>query len=248
MALRYLFAAALLAMSPGLLLAEDAASAESKPAADHSMGPVANEGDAHEGDAHDHPHHEGDQGGAHGDEHDAHSDAHGEGGVIPHAADPDLAIFTLIVFGLLAVVLRLTAWGPIVEGLAAREKGITDNIAEAAAKHDEAKALLAQHEAKLASAADDVREMLEEARRDAEATKGQIVAEAQAAAEAERQRAIREVEQARDTAVKQLAEQSANLSIDLAKKVIQQEITPQRQGELVNEALGRMASANPSAN
>ena len=192
--------------------------------------------DSHAGqDDHGDPHADGDHAAGH------------SGGGGPLAVDPDLALFSLIVFGLLAAILRFTAWAPIVEGLAAREQGIANDIAAASAKHDEAKAELAKYEAKVAAAAAEVKEMLDEARRDAEATKTSIVADGQAAAKAEFDRAIRDVEQARDSAVKQLAEQSANLSIDLAKKVIQQEITPQRQGELVNEALGRIASA-PSSN
>ncbi|MEM1303776.1 MAG: F0F1 ATP synthase subunit B [Planctomycetota bacterium] len=164
----------------------------------------------------------------------------------PIAIDVDLAWFTLIVFVALAALLKFLAWQPIMDALEGRESNIAGQIAAAESKHEEAKALLAQHEAKIASAADEVRAMLEEARRDAEVTKSQIVADAQSAAEAERQRAIRDVEQARDSAIKHLAERSANLSIDLAAKVIKQDITPERQGEIVGEALNRLA--NPSTN
>lgn len=156
--------------------------------------------------------------------------------------NPDLAFVTLIVFFCLLLVLKKLAWGPIVEALEARERGISDNIAAASAKHEEAKRLLAEHQAKIDAAAEDVREMLEEARRDAEATKTQIVAEARAAAEAERRRAVREIELAKDSAVKDLAEQSANLAVDLAGKVVRKEISQERQGEIVREALGLMGS------
>ena len=181
--------------------------------------------------------------------------AHGAAGVdIPEPAadplltDPDLAIWTLIIFVALLSVLRIFAWDPIVKALAAREEGISSEIDAAAAKHEAAKALLAEHESKISAATDEVKAMLDEARRDAEATKAQIVAEARGAADAEKQRAIREVEQARDSAVKHLAEQSANLAIDLAGKVVKQEITPQRQGEIVREAIGRLGSNEPSNN
>ena len=52
-------------------------------------------------------------------------------------------------------------------------------------------------EAKLATTAAEVRAMLEEARRDAESTGAQIVADARAAAGQERQRALRDIEIAR---------------------------------------------------
>jgi F-type H+-transporting ATPase subunit b len=176
-----------------------------------------------------------------------HEDA-AEKGVDPLATDLDLAIWTLLIFVCLAVLLKKVAWGPIVKALDAREEGISDNIAAAAAKHEEAKQLLAEHQAKINAAADDVRAMLDEARRDAEVTKTRIVSEARSAADAERQRALREIDQAKEGAIKGLAEQSARLAIDLATKVVKQDITQQRQGEIVREALGLMASSDGNKN
>ena len=160
----------------------------------------------------------------------------------------DLAIYTFAVFLLLLAILYKMAWPKIVAALEEREKRIESNIAEAEAKHEEAKRLLAQHEAKLATTADDVRELMEEARRDAEHTKTQILAEAKEAADLERERAVRDVERAADHAMKNLAETSANLAIDLASKVVKQNITPEQQAELVREALGTLASTSPSQN
>ena len=172
--------------------------------------------------------------------------AHGEPN--PLAVDLDLAVWTGVVFVVLLAVLGKFAWPPIVAALEEREQKIADNIAAADAKHEEAKKLLAQHEAKLASAADEVRELLEEARRDAEHTKGEIIAEAKKAASEESQRAIREVEQAKDTALHDLATTSANLAIDLAGKVVSEQISSDRQSEIVREALGKLAATSPSKN
>lgn len=183
---------------------------------------------------------------AHGSDHgsDAHGDdSHAASGPDPLAFDPDLALWTLVVFAALLMVLKTAAWGPIMRGLEAREESIVGNLDAASAKHDEAKALLAEHEKKLAGAADEVRVLLEEARRDAEHTKEDIVAEAKAAADAERERAVRDIDQARDVVVRQLAEQTAGLAVDLASKVVRQDITPARQGEIVDEALNRFAGS-----
>jgi F-type H+-transporting ATPase subunit b len=167
----------------------------------------------------------------------------------PLAVDPDLAIWTAVVFLVLLAVLGKFAWPPIVEALEQRERRIADQIAAAEAKHEEAKQILAQHEARLASAADEVRALLEEARRDAEHTKAQIVAEARQAAQTEHDRALRDVQQATDVAMKQLAETSAVLAVQLASKVVQEEISPAQQDRLVREAVGRLAaSPTPSHN
>lgn len=177
----------------------------------------------------------------------AHHDDHMEGGN-PLVVDPDLAIYTAIVFGCLLLVLYKFAWGPIVAALDAREQTVQDHLAAAAAKHEEAKGLLAAHEARLATAKDEVREMLEEARRDAEATKTQIVSEADATAKAHRDRAVRDIEQARDGAVRHLAETSANLAVDLASQVVKQNLTADQQADLVREATNKLANSPPSSN
>ncbi len=165
----------------------------------------------------------------------------------PLAVDPDLAIWTAVIFVLLLLVLGKFAWPPIMQALDEREKGIADNIAAAEAKHVEAKELLTQYEARLASAAEEVRELLDEARRDAEHTKTQIVNEARQAAQAEHDRSMRDVQQATDVAMKQLAEKSASLAIELAGKVVGDELTQTHQDRLVREALGKLA-ASPSEN
>lgn len=182
---------------------------------------------------------------------DAHGGEHGReqgGDPNPLAVDLDLAIWTGIVFALLFFLLNKFAWPQISAALVEREKRIEDNIAAAEGKHEEAKQLLAQHEAKLATAADEVRALLEEARRDAEHTKSQIVAEAKKAADAERDRAVRDVERAADHAMKGLAETSANLAVDLAEKVVQQNMTADQQARLVSEALDKLGVTEPSKN
>lgn len=186
-----------------------------------------------------------------GDAAPAHADAHGAAASDPPSpltTDPDLAIFTAIVFLVLLILLWWVAWGPITEALAARESHIGGEIAAASAKHEDAKRLLAAHEAKLATAADEIRELLEEARRDAEHTKQEILAEAKSAAHAERQRAVREVELARDAALKQLAETSANAAIKLASSAVRQNLTAEQQSRIVRESLSMIGSGASNSN
>ncbi len=214
--------------------------------ADEVAKATASEAIHSESEEHDHEGHghEGNDHGGHG--HDA--GAHTESTPDPLTFGPDLALWTLGTFLLMAFLLKSTAWKPIMEGLKAREEGITGNIAAAEAKHDEAKALLAEHQEKLAHTADEVKALLDEARRDAEQTKTAILAEAKAAATTERERVVRDIDQARDVAVRQLAESSAGLAIDLAAKVVRQDLTAGRQSEIVKEALSRFAGTDPSSN
>jgi F-type H+-transporting ATPase subunit b len=176
-----------------------------------------------------------------GDNHD------GSEGPAPLAVDPDLAIWTVVVFLLLFFILSKFAWPQISAALEERERKIADQLAAAAATHEEAKRLLAEHDARLAATAGEVRAMLEEAKRDAEATKSRVIAEARKAGEDEKNRALLEINRAKEGAVHELATASANVAIDLARKVIQQKITPDEHTTVVREALNRLAP-QPSKN
>jgi F-type H+-transporting ATPase subunit b len=145
----------------------------------------------------------------------------------PLAIDPDLAIWTGVVFLALFFVLSTFAWPAISAALHEREQSIRNNIAEAAMKHEEAKQMLVQYEAKLASAANEVRGLLDEARRDAEYTKNQILVEAKAAA---------------DAAMKNIAETIANQAVDLAGKVVRRNLTGEQHTQLVRDAMNVLSS------
>lgn len=166
----------------------------------------------------------------------------------PMAIDPDLAIWTFVVFIVLLLVLSKFAWGPIVEALENREKGIADNIAAAEATKEEARRLLADYERKLADASNEVRELLEEARRDAEHTKGQILAEAKAAAEAEHRRATREVNSAKDVALHAIAEAGADMAVDLASRIVKKQLNAADHTQLIREAVAQFPQTKPSEN
>ena len=166
----------------------------------------------------------------------------------PMAFDPDLAVFSAIIFLLLLAILSKFAWPTIVAALDERERKIADNIASAQALSEEAKRLLAEHQAKLDAAAGEVRALLDEARRDADVTRKRIEAEGQKAAKDELDRAVREIGRARDAAIQELAITSANVAVDLAKGVVKQEISADRQKQIVRDALGKLGAATPSKN
>jgi F-type H+-transporting ATPase subunit b len=176
------------------------------------------------------------------------AEAEHESGPNPLAFDPDLAIFTAIVFLLLVAILGKFAWPQITVALDERERKITDNIAAAQAQNDEAKRLLAEHEAKLAATAGEVRDLLDAARRDAESIRKRIEGEGQKAAKDELDRAVREIGRARDAAVQELAIASANVAVDLARGVVQSDISPDRQKQLVRDALSKLSATAPSKN
>jgi len=174
----------------------------------------------------------------------AHDAEHSGASTDPLSVDPDLAIWTFVVFVVLLAVLRKFAWGPILSALEGREHHIAEHIAQAERNHEQAKQLLGQYEQKLAAAAAEVRDMLDEARRDAEKAKQSILAEAKSGADAERLRALRDIETAADAALESLAKRSADLAVDLAGKILQSKLTPAEHSRLIEEAMAKFPATS----
>ena len=148
-----------------------------------------------------------------------------------------VAIATIVVFVLLLLILTKTAWKPILAGLQAREKGIRDAIDGAEKANADAKSMLAEYQSKLASASDEARKIVEEGRKDAEALKSKIHADAQAEAGRERDRALRDIEIARQGALKDIYEQVAVVATDVAAKILKTHLDPAGHRRLVDESV-----------
>ena len=159
----------------------------------------------------------------------------------------DLAVWSFAVFLALLGLLTKFAWKPIMQGLEKREEGIARQIAETKAANEEAKRMLVSYERRLAEASEEVRGMLEEARRDAESTKQSIVAEARKAAEDERNRAKHEIRLAKDDALSQIAEKAGHLAVEVAGKFLRERLGPDEQARLVRESVAGLSS-RPSVN
>lgn len=174
----------------------------------------------------------------------AQGEEHGDS-VSLFAGDFGNAIWTLIIFGLLLVVLGKFAWGPILSALQKREAFIRDSLSQAKQDRLDAEAKLKELEQRLGSAKDEASGIVEEGRRDAEVVKRKIEADARREADAMIERAKREVGLARDSAVKELYDLTARLATDAASRIIGKEIDPAGHERLINEsieALGRSSN------
>lgn len=155
----------------------------------------------------------------------------------PAEVKTDLAIYSLVIFlGLLGLLYKF-AWGPIAEGLEKREAGILQNISEAEAARMKAEKMLAEHAAKLDKVQDEVRAILAEARSDAEHTKNDIIATAQKEADSTRQRAVQDIERARDQALDDLFDHMAKVVEEATERVVGRSLTSEDHDRLIREAL-----------
>ncbi|MBN2216013.1 MAG: F0F1 ATP synthase subunit B [Pirellulales bacterium] len=164
-------------------------------------------------------------------------EGHEEANTDPLEWKTDLALWTGVVFVVLMLVLWKFAWGPIANGLQRREQGIAMQISEAEQANQNAQRLLAEHQKKLDAAADEVRQILEQGRLNAEQSARQIVEAARDDAKNEHRKALAEIDQATTEALSELAEKSARLATQLAGRIVKNELRPGDHAELVKQAV-----------
>lgn len=142
-------------------------------------------------------------------------------------------VWMLISFGILAFILIKFGWPMILKSLKKREEAIAASLNEAAKAREEMKSLVAHNEELLRQAKIERDQML----RDARTTGDQIIEEARAKATAE---ADRIVDAARENinyeklkAMTELKNEIANLSIEIAEKLIRAELSDKSKADAV---------------
>jgi F-type H+-transporting ATPase subunit b len=153
----------------------------------------------------------------------------------------DLTIWTAGVFLVLLAVLWKFAWGPLSEGLDKREKHIADQIFQANEANQKARDLLAGYEKKLDDSQDEVRAILEKGRRDAEHVGRAMIDKAKADAKAEQERMLKQIDAATTSAIKELADRSASLAVELAGKIVHARLNPKDHAKLIEQAVAGFA-------
>src|SRR5262249_1871867 len=151
-----------------------------------------------------------------------------EGAKQPDVLEPrfDLTIWTIVVFGLLYLVLRYVklpgasapAFVMMLEGLRNREQAIQGALNEATKARDEAHQLREQFQREMDKAHEQVRGLLDEARRDAQKATDDMIGKARSEIQAERDRLRREIDTARDQALQDLWGQAAKLATLVSAK------------------------------
>jgi len=156
------------------------------------------------------------------------------------SVDPGLLIWTIITFVVVLVVLRFTAWGPLMSSLAERQRNIEGAIEAAQRTRSEAEALLARHQSMLDGAKDEVRVILEEARKDGLNIRDGIRQAADKEAEEFKDRARREIDAQKDQAVREIWDLAGQLSTELATRILGRTLDASDQERLVRELIDEL--------
>ena len=163
------------------------------------------------------------------------SEGGGEGNLF--AGDLGNAIWTLVIFILVIVVLGKFAWGPLLNALQQREQFIRTSLQEAKDDREAAEARLQEYEERLQQAATEATQIVEQGRQDADKAKARIEETARTEADKMLNRAKREIDLAKQSAIKDLYATSAELATDIAEKVLKRELSSQDHERLIEESI-----------
>jgi F-type H+-transporting ATPase subunit b len=151
-----------------------------------------------------------------------------------------MVVLTWVTFFILLVILQKFAFKPILENLQKRENDIRDALANA----DKAKAQLAEIELEkqriLGEAKAAASLIIEEARKTAKILGADIEAKARAEAQQIIKSAHEEIEAERQRLLKSLRQESGQLAISLATKIIQENMDQDKNRRLVQDAIEQL--------
>jgi F-type H+-transporting ATPase subunit b len=124
--------------------------------------------------------------------------------------------------------------------LTARQEAVTSQLREAEEAKVEAETLLAERRKEVAGARDEANRIVEEGRRSAEAIKADILAKAKSESDEAARRAREGIEADRERATEQVRDLVADLSLELAQKVVAGSVDAGAQQVLVNRYIDEL--------
>ena len=151
-----------------------------------------------------------------------------------------LMIWTLILFGISMYVLAKLAFPRISAALDRRQRAIEEAIDTAEQMRGQADELLSEYRERLAEARRQAEQILDRARKAAEAHEHESEAEAHRRREQLMERARKDIETETRRAIQEIRREVADLTIMATEKVTRKTLTEEDQRRLVEEALSEL--------
>lgn len=145
------------------------------------------------------------------------------------------ALFTLANTIALFFVLKKFLWGPVMKMIKDRQKEIDDMYAEADRAKLDASAMRGEYEDKLAAVAQTSERMVKEAVERGQRREEDIIRQANAEADAIRQKAQADIAQEKKKALNDAKNEIAGLAMDIAGKVVGRSLSGADQEKLVDQ-------------
>lgn len=160
------------------------------------------------------------------------------------AGDLGNVIWTVVIFLILLWILGKYTWRPMLDALNRREQFIRETIESAQKDRSEAERMMAEYRQLMAKSKQEAQAIIDQGKQDAEAARQRLHQQAQAEAQQIIDRAKQEMQLAKQSAMQDLQNLAADLSINVASKIIQRNVTPADQQRLVAESLRQLVESN----
>lgn len=144
-------------------------------------------------------------------------------------------IVTLITFAILLALLKKFAWGPLKEVMDQRERDINKDIDDAEQAKARAQELEERNQQTLKETQEEVHRIIEDAKVQARQQHEEIIHEANVRANGMIETAQNEINSEKERALADINNQVSELSVLIASKVLQKEISEQDQKALVEK-------------
>jgi F-type H+-transporting ATPase subunit b len=154
--------------------------------------------------------------------------------------DPGLFIWTILTFLVLLTLLARFAWRPLLQSLSAREETIRKSLADAEKARQELERLNQESEAIIRQARVDAEAIVGASRTDAERLRTELREKARAEADGIIKNAERQIQLETARALEQIRHEAADLSVAIASKIIQKNITKEDNERIIDEALKQL--------
>ena len=159
----------------------------------------------------------------------------------PILPEADELIFGSLAFLLVFLVLARYAFPRINQGLRERREKIQRDLERAEAAKQEANAVLSRYQEQLQDARSESNRIIDEARKTAESMRRDLLAKAEDDSRQVVARAQEEIRAERDRAFQELRTQVGELSVELASRVVGEELDRDRQLRLVDDYIDEVA-------
>ena len=151
-------------------------------------------------------------------------------------------LFYLIMFIIMLLIVKHFAWGPVTKMMDKRATKISNDIDSAEKARKEAEDLAAKRQTALENSRAEAAGIIDRAKQNGEQQKASIVNAANEEVKTMKANAKKDIRQEKQDALSSVKNDVAELSIEIASKIIQKELTPESQKELVDsyiEGLGK---------
>src|SRR5687768_10000650 len=154
--------------------------------------------------------------------------------------DPGLFIWTILTFLVLLTLLAKFAWRPLLQSLEARQETIRKSLADAEKARLELERLNQESAQIIRQARVEAESIIGASRADAERLRTELREKARAEADGIIKNAERQIQLETARAVQEIRREAADISVAIASKLIQRNLTKEDNEKLIEEALRQL--------